>query len=120
MLFRSDTINDDAGILENKIKELNLKEKSSQEEKEEKGKEQEKDLEENTNKEQGDLSKEWRYTHHHPEDLIIGDYSQGIKTRASHRYTHDYLAFVSQIESKYIEEAEKDSIWMLAMQEELN
>ena len=67
-----------------------------------------------------DLSKEWRYTHNHPRDLIKDDPSQGVRTRSSFRDTFDYLIFVSQIESKYIKEAENNSNWMLAMQEELN
>ena len=33
---------------------------------------------------------------------------------------YDYLAFVSQVESKSIEEAEKDSNWLNAIQDELN
>ena len=67
-----------------------------------------------------DLSKEWRYVHNHPKDLIIGDPSQGVRARASFRDTFDQLAFALQIEPKSIEEAENDSNWMIAMQEELN
>ncbi len=67
-----------------------------------------------------DLPKEWRYAHGHSRDLILGDPSQGVRTRSSLRNTSNYLAFVSQIEPKSLEEAEKDDNWMNAMQEELN
>ena len=36
------------------------------------------------------------------------------------RNMNNYLAFVSQIEPKFIEEAKNDPHWMLAMEEELN
>ena len=52
--------------------------------------------------------------------MIIDDPSQGIRIRSSFRDNFDYLAFVSQTEPSYIEEAKKDPNWMLAMQEELN
>ena len=78
---KKDAFDDDVEILQNGVKEFNLKEKPSQEEKEEKGKKQEKDSQENINKEQGDLPNEWRYAHHHPKDLIIGDPFKGIRTR---------------------------------------
>ena len=66
------------------------------------------------------LPKEWRYAHGHPKELIIGDPSKGVSTRSSIRNVCDYLAFVSQIEPKSIEEAEKDCNWINAMQDELN
>ena len=66
------------------------------------------------------LPKEWRYAHGHPKELIIGDPSKGVSTRSSLRNICDYLAFVSQIEPKTIEEAECDSNWINAMQDELN
>ena len=36
------------------------------------------------------------------------------------RNVNNYLAFVSQIEPKSIDEAENDPHWILAMEEELN
>ncbi len=66
------------------------------------------------------MPKEWRYAYGHPKDLIIGDPSQGVRTRSSLRNLNDYLAFVSQLEPKTYEEAEKDTNWINAMQEELN
>ena len=67
-----------------------------------------------------DLPKEWRYAHGHPKELIIGDPSKGVRTRSSMRNIYDYLAFVSQTEPKSIEEAEQDSNWLNAIQDELS
>ena len=66
------------------------------------------------------LPKDWKYASSHPQEQIIGDPSQRVKTRSKFRNLNSYLAFVSQIKSKSIEEAECDSDWMVAMQEELN
>ena len=55
------------------------------------------------------LPRDWRYANSHPKDQIIGDPSQGVKTRSTLRNLDNYLAFVSQIELKSIEEAECDS-----------
>ena len=65
------------------------------------------------------LSKNWKYASH-PKDLIIGDTSQGVRIRSSMRNLNNYLAFVSQIKLKTIEEAENDPNWIVAMEEELN
>ena len=51
----------------------------------------------------------------HPKDLILGDPSQGVRTRSSYRKELDYLAFVSQVEPHSLEEAEIDLNWMMAM-----
>ena len=63
----------------------------------------------------------------HPRELtyvkdgeIIGDPRQGVRTRSSLRNTCNYVAFLSQIEPKNIDEALKDENWIIAMQEELN
>ena len=66
------------------------------------------------------LPKDWRYNPHHPKDLVIGDVSKGVTTRSK---LHDYCghyAFISHVEPKNVLEAEADSYWLLAMQEELN
>jgi len=55
------------------------------------------------------LPKDWRFTPHHPEDLIIGDVSKGVTT---HSKLHDlcgHYAFISHFEPKNILEAEGDS-----------
>ena len=66
------------------------------------------------------LPKDWKYSSSHPQEQIIGDPSQGVRTRSKFRNLDNYLAFVSQVEPKSIEEAECDSDWLIAMQEELN
>ncbi|PKA63291.1 Retrovirus-related Pol polyprotein from transposon TNT 1-94 [Apostasia shenzhenica] len=65
------------------------------------------------------LPLEWKYKKAHPPKLIIGDPSQGVRTRASFQDEVTHSAFISQIEPKSFEEAEKDEFWILAMQEEL-
>ena len=58
---------------------------------------QENDVIDETPKEPQDsnLPKNWKYAQSHPKDLIIGDTSQGIKTRSLMRNLNNYLAFVS-------------------------
>ena len=65
------------------------------------------------------LSKDWRFTPHHPKDLIIGDVSKGVTSSKLHVLCGHYT-FISHFEPKNILEAEGDSYWLLAMQEELN
>ena len=102
---KEECIDNDAGTISKKMKEIELNEDN-----------EEKDNE----KVNEDLPKEWRYVHHHPKDLIIGDPSHGVRTRSTFKDSLDYLAFVSQIEPTCIEEAVSDANWMMAMQEELN
>ena len=76
------------------------------------------------NDSQGDnsssLPKDFKFVHNHPKDLILGDPTQGVRTRNSIRNLVSNLAFLSQIEPTTFQEAECDSSWLLAMQEELN
>ena len=58
--------------------------------------------------------------HNQPKDLILGDPTQMVRTRNSIRNLVSNLAFHSQIEPTTFQEAECDSSWILAMQEELN
>ena len=51
--------------------------------------------EEIVNKDHNDIPKELRYVASHPKDLILGDPSQGIRTRSTFREELDYLAFIS-------------------------
>ncbi|KAK8983114.1 hypothetical protein V6N11_057870 [Hibiscus sabdariffa] len=51
---------------------------------------------------------------------ILGDPSKGVTTRSSLRNTCNFLAFISCIEPKNINEALNDDYWILAMQDELN
>ena len=61
------------------------------------------------------LPREWKYVGSHPKELIIGDPSQGIRTRSKYREEINHIAFVSQIEPHNLEEAELDPNWMMAM-----
>ena len=73
-----------------------MKEKSTQrEDKATKDIRQDKSAKQEVTREHSDLSKKWRYVHNHPKDLIIGDPSQGVRTRVSFKDTFDYLAFIS-------------------------
>ncbi|PKA62339.1 putative mitochondrial protein [Apostasia shenzhenica] len=63
---------------------------------------------------------EWKYKEAHPPEQIIGDPSQGIRTRSSLQNEVNHSAFISQIKPKSFEEAENDDFWILAMQEELD
>ena len=66
-----------------------------------------------------DLPKDWKFVINHPQDQIIGNPSVGVRTRSSLRNICNNLAFISQIESKNINDG-LDENWMIAMQEELN
>ena len=71
-----------------------------------------------TNQDDGNnqsLPRDWRYAHCHPKDLIIGDPSYSISTRASVRNISNNLAFIFQIEPKSFKEAEQDESWILVM-----
>ena len=65
------------------------------------------------------LLKDWQFKKAHPQDLIIGDTTQGVTTRSKLKSIVN-LAFISQIEPKNIDDALCDEFWVLAMQEELN
>ena len=65
------------------------------------------------------LPKEWRYAKDHPKELIIGDTTKGVTTRAHLKYNADF-AFISKIVPKNISEALDDEYWVQSMQEELN
>ena len=54
------------------------------------------------------LPKSWKYAQSHPKYLIIGDSLEGVKIRSSLRNINNYLAFISEIEPKNINEAESD------------
>ena len=54
-----------------------------------------------------------------PQNQIIGEPSQGIRTKSSFR-VESYIALISKIQSKCIDEALQDQSWIEAIQEELN
>ena len=53
------------------------------------------------------------------QNQIIGEPSQGIRTRSSFR-TKSNMALISEIQPECIDEALQDQSWIEAMQEELN
>jgi hypothetical protein len=59
-----------------------------------------------------------RVQKNHPQELIIGDPDQGIKTRRSY-YVVSNSCFVSKFEPKNVKEAFIDDFWIEVMQEEL-
>jgi hypothetical protein len=56
----------------------------------------------------------------HPVNSIIGDIHKGVTTRSRFAHFCEHYSFVSSIEPYRVEDALKDSDWVLAMQEELN
>ena len=60
----------------------------------------------------------------HPEEGIIGELEEGIRTRntskVDYRDLAGYVCFNSTIEPKNVKEALQDEFWVAAMQEELS
>ena len=69
-------------------------------------------------KEVKNILREWRYRPSYPNEYIIGDSSQEIRTRSSHKNTNN-LALLSHIEPKNIQEDLNGEGWVQAMKEEL-
>jgi len=68
----------------------------------------------------GGLPKEWKTPRDLTFDNVIGNIEKGVSTRKSLNNFCEAMAFVSQVEPKNLNDALKDSNWILAMQEELN
>ena len=58
--------------------------------------------------------------HNHLTKKILGDHSQGVWTRLSHRNIYNHLAFLSHIEPKYFQNTKNNKFWINVIQEELN
>jgi transposase InsO family protein len=56
----------------------------------------------------------------HPVNSILGDIHKGVTTRSRVAHFCEHYSFVSSIEQYRVEDALRDSDWVLAMQEELN
>jgi hypothetical protein len=56
----------------------------------------------------------------HPVNSILGDIHKGVTTRSRVAHFYEHYSFVSSIEPYRVEDALRDSDWVLAMQEELN
>ncbi|KAJ9545485.1 hypothetical protein OSB04_025192 [Centaurea solstitialis] len=61
-----------------------------------------------------------KWTKDHPIDLIIGDPTSGVQTRAATANECNFSVFLSNIEPTRVSDALQDSDWVTAMQEELN
>jgi hypothetical protein len=55
-----------------------------------------------------------------PPNNILGDIEKGVITRSRVVNFYEHYSFVSSFESFKVEDALRDSYWMMAMQEELN
>ncbi|KAL5648114.1 hypothetical protein ACJX0J_042469, partial [Zea mays] len=56
----------------------------------------------------------------HPANSILGDIHKGLTTRSRVAHFCEHYSFVSSVEPYKVEDALKDSDWVLAIQEELN
>jgi hypothetical protein len=56
----------------------------------------------------------------HPLSSIIGDPMEGVRTRSKMNKMITHCAFISQLEPKIFKDANNNSYWICAMQEELN
>jgi hypothetical protein len=56
----------------------------------------------------------------HPVNSILGDIHKGVTTRSRVAHFCEHYSFVSSIEPYRVEDALRDSDWVLAIQEELN
>ncbi|EOY16719.1 Uncharacterized protein TCM_035590 [Theobroma cacao] len=72
-----------------------------------------------TEEQHNDLPRSLRFVRNHPQELISGDPSEGIKNRSGLREAYEFLAFISQVEQKNFKEAKKEKSLMIAMQEEV-
>jgi hypothetical protein len=56
----------------------------------------------------------------HPVNTILGDIQKGVTTQSRVAHFYEHYSFVSSNEPYRVEDALRDSDWVLAMQEELN
>jgi hypothetical protein len=56
----------------------------------------------------------------HPVNSILGDIRKRVTTRSRVAHFYEHYSFVSSIEPYRVEDALRDSYWVMAMQEELN
>ena len=100
---------DDADPLIEGMKEITLKDSIIQDDEEYEDKQDEEGEERQEQPQHtNNLSKEWRYHHNHPKKLIIGEPTHGVRTHSSLKDAFNHCTFVSHLEPKTIDEAEKD------------
>ncbi|GAU49710.1 hypothetical protein TSUD_407870 [Trifolium subterraneum] len=63
--------------------------------------------------------KTWKMVDHHPQEQIIGNTEDGVRTRRFLQHKENNLAMISQIDPKSIDEAITDESWINAMKDEL-
>ena len=61
-----------------------------------------------------------RISKNQPKELIIGEHSEGVRTRRGINKKVTHSAFISTIEPTNIDQALSDEFWILAIQEEQN
>ena len=66
------------------------------------------------------MPKSQRFISSHPPNLIIGETTTRVKTRASLSKEKGMMALFSTIEPKNIDEALSEDSWVTTMEEELN
>ncbi|XP_015933939.1 uncharacterized protein LOC107460120 [Arachis duranensis] len=66
--------------------------------------------------------REWIFLKNYLQEFVIGDVSQGVKTRSSTRKANEEtnIAFLSQMEPQNVKEALDDPSWVKAMEDELH
>lgn len=64
--------------------------------------------------------KSFKYNDSHPEDLIIVNKNDPLRTRSTFKDDICMLGFISLIDPTSVDEALSDGVWIVAMQEELN
>ncbi|RDX68983.1 hypothetical protein CR513_51959, partial [Mucuna pruriens] len=67
----------------------------------------------------GQPHRDWKFVICHPQYLILGERTKGVKTKSSFKNQASYT-LVYETEPKNIEEALKDDDWIIAMEEELH
>jgi len=66
------------------------------------------------------LPKSYKFVQNHPIEQIIGEPSEGVRTRALLHHFCNNVAFISKVEPTCIDQALEDEFWIKAMQEELD
>ncbi|WRX14093.1 Integrase [Theobroma cacao] len=112
----------DVEVLEKQMEEMSLETNKNNEESSPRREDETPPLEDfqRAENQHDDLPKSWRFVRDHPQDQIIGEISQGVKTRKATRETCEFSTFIYQIKPKNFEEAEKEESWIMVMQEELD
>ena len=69
---------------------------------------------------EANMPRDMRFVYSHPPNLIIGETSSGVKTRASLNKKRGMMDLLSSIEPKNINEALSEDSWVTTMEEELS